>query len=113
MKTVEIGEDGDISVTGATLVSAPSVVEMIVTGTQPDISGFTKEQRDAFIFKSPTEAKAAEVTLEGIIEAPRINEIVQTVAVRTISIPQIVVLSKKQVTFTSRTSIWTICRPSI
>lgn len=144
MKTVEIGEGGDISVTGATLVIAPSVVEMIVTGTQPEIPGFTKEQRNAFVFKSPTEARAAEVTLEvikryerklgsaealrgaevqkqiadevrelvrpiqgtleGIIEGPRIDEIVQTVAVtvadRTISIPQIVVLPTKQVTFT-------------
>jgi len=144
MKTVEIGEGGDISVTGATLVTAPSIVEMIVTGVQPEIPGFAKEERDAFVFKSPTEAKAAEVTLEvikryerklgsaealrgadvqkqiadevrelvrpvqgtleGIIEAPRIDQIVQTVAVtvadRTISIPQIVVLPKKQVTFT-------------
>ena len=144
MKTVEIGEGGDISVTGATLVTAPSVVEMIVTGVQPEIPGFAEEERDAFVFNSPTEAKAAEVTLEvikryerklgsaealrgaevqkqiadevrelvrpvqgmleGIIEAPRIDQIVQTVAVtvadRTISIPQIVVLPKKQVTFT-------------
>ncbi|WP_186139511.1 DEAD/DEAH box helicase [Burkholderia gladioli] len=144
MKTVEIGEGGDVSVTGATLVTAPSVVEMIVTGAQPEIPGFNKEERDAFVFNSPTEAKAAEVTLEvikryerklgsaealrgaevqkqiadevrelvrpvqgtldGIIEAPRIDQIVQTVAVtvadRTISIPQIVVLPKKQVTFT-------------
>ena len=144
MKTVEIGEGGDISVTGATLVIAPSVVEMIVTGVQPEIPGFAEEERDAFVFNSPTEAKAAEVTLEvikryerklgsaealrgaevqrqiadevrelvrpvqgtleGIIEAPRIDQIVQTVAVtvadRTISIPQIVVLPKKQVTFT-------------
>lgn len=144
MKTVEIGEGGDVSVTGATLVTAPSVVEMIVTGTQPEIPGFNKEESDAFVFNSPTEAKAAEVTLEvikryerklgsaealrgaevqkqiadevrelvrpvqgtleGFIEAPRIDQIVQTVAVtvadRTISIPQIVVLPKKQVTFT-------------
>ncbi|WP_369051358.1 DEAD/DEAH box helicase [Burkholderia gladioli] len=144
MKTVEIGEGGDVSVTGATLVTVPSVVEMIVTGAQPEIPGFNKEERDAFVFNSPTEAKAAEVTLEvikryerklgsaealrgaevqkqiadevrelvrpvqgtldGIIEAPRIDQIVQTVAVtvadRTISIPQIVVLPKKQVTFT-------------
>ena len=144
MKTVEIGEGGDVSVTGATLVTAPSVVEMIVTGAQPEIPGFNKEERVAFVFNSPTEAKAAEVTLEvikryerklgsaealrgaevqkqiadevrelvrpvqgtldGIIEAPRIDQIVQTVAVtvadRTISIPQIVVLPKKQVTFT-------------
>lgn len=144
MKTVEIGEGGDISATGTTLVSAPSVAEMIVTGMQPEIPGFVAEPRGTYTFTSPQEAKAAEVTLEvikryerklgsaealrgaevqkqiadevrelvrpvqgtleGIIEAPRIDQIVQTVAVtvadRTISIPQIVVLPKKQVTFT-------------
>lgn len=144
MKTVEIGDGGDIAATGATLVSAPSIAEMIVTGAQPEILGFQKDQRDAFAFNSPTEGKAAEITLEviklyerklgsaealrdadvqkriadevrelvrpaqgtleGIIDEPRIDEIVQKVAVtvadRTISIPQIVVLPKKQVTFT-------------
>jgi type III restriction enzyme len=144
MKTVEIGEGGDISVTGATLVTAPSVAEMIVTGVQPQIPGFAETERPAFVFKSPEEGKAAEVTLEvikryerklgsaealrektvqqqiaeevrelvrpvqgtleGVVEQPRIDQIVQTVAVtvadRTISIPQIVVLPKKQVTFT-------------
>lgn len=42
--------------------------------------------------------------LEGVVQEPRINKIVETVAEtvadRTISIPQIVVLPKKQVTFT-------------
>ena len=42
MKTVEIGEGGDISVTGATLVTAPSIAEMIVTGAQPEIPGFVR-----------------------------------------------------------------------
>jgi type III restriction enzyme len=144
MKAVEIGDGGDISATGATLVTAPSVVEMIVTGAQPEILGFQIEERNAFVFNSPTEGKAAEITLEvikryerklgnaealrnedvqktiadevrelmrpmqgtlqGIIEEPRIDKIVQTVAItvadRTISIPQIVVIPKKQVTFT-------------
>ncbi len=144
MKTVEIGEGGDISVTGATLVTAPSIAEMIVTGVQPEIPGFSEQERPAFAFKSPEEGKAAEVTLqvikryerrlgsaealreknvqqqiaeevrelmqpiqgtlEGMAEQPRIEQIVATVAItvadRTISIPQIVVLPKKQVTFT-------------
>ena len=144
MKTVEIGEGGDISATGATLVTAPSIAEMIVTGAQPEIPGFSEQPRPAFAFKSPEEGKAAQVTLEvikkyerklgsaealrdktvqkeiadevrdlvrpiqgtlaGVVEEPRIDQIVETVAVtvadRTISIPQIVVLPKKQVTFT-------------
>jgi len=144
MKTVEIGEGGDISVTGAMLVTAPSIAEMIVTGVQPEIPGFSEQERPAFAFNSPQEGKTAEVTLqvikryerrlgsaealrednvqrqiaedvrelvrpaqgmlEGVVEQPRIEQIVQTVAItvadRTISIPQIVVLPKKQVTFT-------------
>jgi type III restriction enzyme len=144
MKTVEIGEGADISLSGATLVTAPSIAEMIVTGATPEIPGFAEAERPAFVFKSPEEGKAAEVTLEvikryerklgsaealrdkdvqkqiadevrelvrpvqgtleGVVQAPRINQIVETVAEtvadRTISIPQIVVLPKKQVTFT-------------
>lgn len=144
MKTVEIGEGGDIPAAGATLVTAPSIAEMIVTGAQPEITGFGEAERPAFVFKSLQEGKAAEVTLdvikryerklgsaealrnkdiqkqiaeevqelvrpaqgtlEGVIETPRINQIVEivaeTVADRTISIPQIVVLPKKHVTFT-------------
>jgi type III restriction enzyme len=144
MKTVEIGEGGDVSPAGAVLVTAHSVAEMIVTGAQPEIPGFSDQPQEAFVFKSPEEGKAAEVTLEvikryerklgsaealrdkavqqqiadevrelvrpaqgtleGMIAEPRIGEIVEkvaeTVADRTISIPQIVVLPKKQVTFT-------------
>jgi type III restriction enzyme len=66
MKTVEIGEGGDISSSGATLVAAPSVAEMIVTGTQPDMPGFVKEESAAFVFRSPEEGRAAEVTLDVI-----------------------------------------------
>ena len=144
MKTIEIGEGGDIPLAGATLVTAPSYAEMIVTGARPEIPGFVAEPQAAYVFASAQEGKAAEVTLEvikryerklgnaealrdvdvqkriadevrdlvrpiqgtleGIIEEPRIDQIVQTVAVtvadRTISIPQIVVLPKKQITFT-------------
>ena len=144
MKTVEIGDGGDIPATGAVLVTAPSIVEMIVTGAHPEIPGFSDQPQESFVFKSPEEGKAAEVTLEvikryerklgsaealreekvqkqiaeevrelirpaqgtleGVVQEPRFDEIVQkvteTVADRTISIPQIVVLPKKQVTFT-------------
>ncbi|GEC61732.1 type III restriction endonuclease subunit R [Gluconobacter oxydans] len=144
MKPLEIGEGGDIPGTGSVLVTAPSVAEMIVTGAHPEISGFSEAKPPTFVFRSPEEGKAAEVTLdvirryerklgsaealrdkdvqkqiadevrelvqpaqgtlEGVVAAPRINEIVgkvaETVADRIISIPQIVVLPKKHVTFT-------------
>jgi type III restriction enzyme len=144
MKPLEIGEGGDIPATGATLVIAQSIAEMIVIGARPAIPGFGEAERPAFVFRSAEEGKAAEVTLdvikryerklgsaealrdkdvqkqiaeevrelvrpaqgtfEGMVEAPRIDQIVETVAEtvadRTISIPQIVVLPKKHVTFT-------------
>jgi type III restriction enzyme len=126
------------------LPCSASVAEMIATGAQPELPGFQMQQSDTFVFNSPTEGKAAEVTLEvikryerklgnadglrdaevqkkiadevrelvrpiqgtleGMIDEPRIDKIVETVAVtvadHTISIPQIVVIPKKQVTFT-------------
>lgn len=144
LKTLEIGDDGDIALAGAKLVTAPSLAEMIVTGAQPEIPGFVKEEAATFVFQTPEEGKAAEVTLDvikryerklgsaealrdgdvqkqiadevrelvrplqatltGVIDEPRIDQIVQTVATtvadRTISIPQIVVIPKKQITFT-------------
>lgn len=66
MKSLEIGEGGDIPATGATLVTAPSIAEMIVTGAQPQISGFGEAERPTFVFRSPEEGRAAEVTLDVI-----------------------------------------------
>lgn len=143
MRKIEIGDGGDIVAAGATLVEAPSVLEMIVTGHQPQMAGFDQAAQPGFIFNSPEEGKAAEValdvirhyerklgsvqalrskdvqqqiaaevrelirpvqaTLAGIVEGPRVEEIVDvvanTVADRTISIPQIIVIPKRQVTF--------------
>jgi type III restriction enzyme len=63
MKTVEIGEGGDVSLAGATLVEALSIAEMIVTGAQPEMPGFADTERPAFVFESSEEGQAAEVTL--------------------------------------------------
>jgi type III restriction enzyme len=118
MKTVEIGDGADISPAGATLVTAPSVVEMIVTGAKPEMAGYVPQESTKFALHSVQEGKAAEYTLEvikryerrlgsaealrdagvqkqiadevrelvrpaqgtleGIVEAPRIDEIVKT-----------------------------------
>lgn len=143
MHQLEIGDGGEISAAGATLVEAPSIVEMIVTGHQPQIAGLDTTAQPGFVFNSPEEGKAAEValdvirryerklgdvqalrsadvqqqitqevreliqpiqaTLAGIVEGPRVEAIVNvvatTVAERTISIPQIVVIPKRQITF--------------
>jgi len=66
MKTIEIGEGGDISPTGSVLVTSPSIVEMLVTGSKPEMLGFVPAEGSEFIFASPGEGKAAEVTLDVI-----------------------------------------------
>jgi len=143
LKTVEIGQDGEVSDAGATLVTTPSIAQMIVTGAMPIVDGFVSPPQAGFALETAEEGKAAEVTLEvikryerklgnaeqlrdpavqsliaeevrqlvkpvqgtlaGVIEDPRIEMIVrtvtQTVADKTISIPQIVVLPKRQTSF--------------
>jgi type III restriction enzyme len=143
MQTIVIGEGGDISPTGTTLVEAPSFVDIILTGVQPKIPGFEETPQEDFVFRTPEDVQAANVTLqviqrferrlgnidalrtdeiqqkivdevteltrplqgslEGVGEAADIKKVValvtETVAERTIPIPKIVVLPKKQVTF--------------
>ena len=143
MKEIVIGDGGDVSAAGATLVEAKSVAETMIMGSEPGLDGLTKPTASVIAFKNSEERRTAEVTLEvirkyerrlgdvtelrkpeiqdqiasevkelmrplqgaleGILETPRVNEIVttvaETVADRTISIPQIVVLPKRHVSF--------------
>jgi type III restriction enzyme len=143
MKTIEIGEGGDIPAAGAKLVETPSIAQMIITGAHPDLVGFGEALQAPFVFETAEERHVADVTievikkferqlngvealrdpevqrrvadevleltrpaqgsLEGVTAAPRVQQIVDfvstTIADRTISIPQIVVVPKRQVTF--------------
>jgi len=143
MKSIEIGEGGDISLAGATLVESPSLAETLVTGIQPAIPGLAEAPVPTFVPETPEESRAVTVALEviekyerrlsgvealrgadvqkqiaeevrelvrpvqgvleGVRQEPRIDKIVamvaKAVADRTISIPQIVVIPKRQVTF--------------
>jgi type III restriction enzyme len=143
MKTVVIGEGGDISPTGTTLIDTPSFSEIILTGVQPSIPGLAETPQKDIAFHTPLEIQTANITLqvvqryerrlgsvealrnadvqtkivdevreltaplqgalEGVAQTPDIKQVVkvvtETVAERTISIPKIVVLPKKQVTF--------------
>jgi type III restriction enzyme len=144
MQTIVIGEGGDISPTGTTLIEAPSFVDIFLTGVQPHIPGFEETPQENFVFRTPEEVRAAGVALQviqryerrvgnidelrvaevqqkiaaevteltqpvqgalaGVGEAVDIRKVValvaKTVAEKTISVPTIVVLPKKQVTFT-------------
>lgn len=146
MKQVVIGEGGDVSPAGATLVIAPSVAESYIFDNQPRLRGLSDRPRTPFLFETNDERRAAEVTfdvirkierqlkdadelktpevrqaierevralirpdqgsLEGIVSEPRVAEIVKTilttVADKTISIPEIIVLPKREVSFRFR-----------
>jgi len=143
MASVIIGEGGDISPTGTTLIEAPSFADILVTGAQPAIPGLAETPQKDLVFHTPGDIQAANVTLqviqryerklgsvealgspeiqkkiveevselvkplqaslEGVVKAPDIKKVVadvtKTVVEKTISIPKIVVLPKKQVTF--------------
>ena len=143
LKKIEIGEGGDVSAAGATLVTAPSIAEIMITGGSPSLPGLDEAAAPVFVLSTPEENRTAEVTLEvirrfesklgsveelrkpevqrqitetvqelirpaqgtleGMVPAPRVEQIVEavtaTVAERTLSIPQIVVIPKRQATF--------------
>ena len=142
MKSIVIGEGGDVSLSGTVLVETPSYAEMFVTGAQPSIPGLA-EASGTSLFKTPEETHAANITLqviqkyerkvgqvgelasaenqrkiieeveeltkpmqgtlEGVTEKMDVAKIVKlvtgAVAEKTISIPKIVVLPKKTITF--------------
>jgi type III restriction enzyme len=144
MQAIVIGDGGDVSPTGTTLVEAPSFVEIMLTGVQPHIPGFKETPHENFVFRTPEEVRAAGVALQviqryerrvgniaelraaevqqkiaaevteltqpvqgslaGVGEVVDIGKVValvaKTIAEKTISVPTIVVLPKKQVTFT-------------
>jgi type III restriction enzyme len=66
MKRLEIGEGGDVSPASATLVLAPSIAESVITGVGPSVFGVTEPLPPAYVFHSPQESRAAEVTLDAI-----------------------------------------------
>lgn len=143
MTHIEIGDGCDVSSAGATLVTAPSIAEIMITGGGPSLPGLEAAAAPVFTLNTPEETRTAEVTLEvirrferklgsaeelrtpdvqrqiteavqeiirpaqgtleGMVSAPRVEQIVeavtQTVAERTLSIPQILVIPKRQVTF--------------
>jgi type III restriction enzyme len=143
MTTVTIGEGGDVSPTGTTLIEVPSFAEIVLTGQQIGIPGVAETPQKDLPFQTPEEAHAVQVALqvveryerrldnaeglkdaeiqrkiaeevteltrpvqgalEGVGKVADVKKVVEavtrSVAERTISIPKIVVLPKKQVTF--------------
>lgn len=84
MTALTIGEGGDISATGTTLVEAPSLAEIILTGVQPSIPGLEEVRQSSLAFQTPQDIQTANVTLQvvqryerrlGSVEALRDQEV--------------------------------------
>jgi type III restriction enzyme len=147
LKQLVIGEGGEVSAAGSTLVESKSLAETMILGTgDAPPPGVKETPPTAYNFRDQEERRTAEITLEvirkyerrlpdvaelrkpevkeqiaqevrellkpeqgtleGFDEAPRVDDIVasvaDTVAERTISIPQIVVIPKRQESFSFR-----------
>ena len=62
MKQIIIGEGGDVSAAGASLVESPSIAQMLITGVGPAIGGVAAPAAPAFNFQTAEESRAAEVS---------------------------------------------------
>jgi len=71
MKQVVIGDGGDVSPAGATLVEAKSMAETIIFGDAPKMDGAPQDGAPAATFTSPQERRAAELTLDVIRQFER------------------------------------------
>lgn len=59
-KTVIIGEGGDVSAEGATVLQSPTILESSLTGD----GSSSGQQRGAFVFETAAERNAADITLQ-------------------------------------------------
>jgi type III restriction enzyme len=66
MKQIIIGEGGDVSEAGSTLLESPSMAQMLITGVAPAIEGLPAPAAAVFEFQTAEESRTAEVTLDVI-----------------------------------------------
>ena len=64
IKKISIGEDADVSGTGAAVLDSPTVLESILTGAGAGIPGLSETEQTPYIFETPQEQQVAQVTLE-------------------------------------------------
>lgn len=64
IKKISIGEDADVSSTGATVLESPTVLDSMLTGASAGISGMAEQEQTPFLFETPQEQKAAQTTIE-------------------------------------------------
>jgi type III restriction enzyme len=64
IKKISIGDDADVSSTGATVLESPSVLDSMLTGAVAGMPGMTEQEQTPFVFETPQEQQAAQTTIE-------------------------------------------------
>ena len=64
IKKISIGDDADVSSSGATVLESPTVLDSMLTGASAGLPGMAEKEQTPFVFNSPQEQKAAQTTIE-------------------------------------------------
>lgn len=64
IKKISIGDDADISGSGAYVLESPTVLNSILTGSSAGMEGLSDVKQEAYVFETPREMEAAQVAIE-------------------------------------------------
>lgn len=64
IKKISIGDDADVSGTGAAILESPTVLDSMLTGSASGMDGISDQPRPSYIFETPKEQQAAQATIE-------------------------------------------------
>ncbi|MBL4617754.1 MAG: DEAD/DEAH box helicase family protein [Robiginitomaculum sp.] len=64
IKKISIGDDADVSSSGATVLESPTVLDSMLTGASSGIPGMAEQEQAPLVFETPQEQQAAQMTIE-------------------------------------------------
>lgn len=64
IKKISIGDDADISGSGANVLESPTVLDSILTGAGAGMPGLSDVEQEPYVFETPREMEAAQVAIE-------------------------------------------------
>lgn len=64
IKKISIGDDADISDSGANVLESPTVLDSILTGAGAGMPGLSDVEQEPYVFETPREMAAAQVAIE-------------------------------------------------
>lgn len=64
IKKISIGDEADVSATGANILESPTVLDSILTGVTAGMPGLSETEHAPYLFEKPQEQRAAQATIE-------------------------------------------------